>query len=87
MGKGCDTNFTNSHECFQFEVISVVCFGLYPSPFLCCADESGYLAEQNKARPGEVSVGKNCIRFRKLEDLNLKVVLELVQRAAKLGAK
>ena len=53
------------------------------SLYLCCADASGYLAEQNKARLGKVSVGKSCIRFRKLEDLNLKVAMELVQRAAK----
>ena len=45
---------------------------------------SGSLAEKNKARLGKVSVGKSCIRFKRLEDLNLPVALELVRRAAAL---
>jgi len=31
---------------------------------------------------GKVSVGKSCIRFKRLEDLNLEVVAELVRTAA-----
>ncbi len=54
----------------------------YISLYLCASDETGYLAEQNKARLGKVSVGKGCIRFKKLEDLNLKVAIELVKKAA-----
>ena len=45
--------------------------------------EGGYLAERNAKRLGKVSVGRVCIRFRKLEDLNLKVALELVKEAAR----
>ena len=43
----------------------------------------GYLAERNASRLGKVSVGRTCIRFKKLEDLNLKVVIELVKEAAR----
>jgi uncharacterized protein YdhG (YjbR/CyaY superfamily) len=45
--------------------------------------EGGYLAERNASRLGKVSVGRVCIRFKKLEDLNLKVALELVKAAAR----
>lgn len=48
----------------------------------CAADDDGYLAENNKERLGKVSVGHSCIRFKKLEDLNLKVAMELVKKAA-----
>jgi Domain of unknown function (DU1801) len=48
----------------------------------CAGDEEGYLAETNKDRLGRVSVGRSCVRFKKLEDLNLKVAMELVKQAA-----
>ena len=57
----------------------------YISLYLCASDDTGYLAEQNKARLGKVSVGKSCIRFSKLEDLNLQVAIELVKKAAQLS--
>ncbi|MEY2551459.1 MAG: hypothetical protein QOG12_1603, partial [Verrucomicrobiota bacterium] len=43
----------------------------------------GYLAERNASRLGKVSVGRTCIRFTKLEHLNLKVAIELVREAAR----
>lgn len=42
------------------------------------------IAEAAKARLGKVSVGKACIRFKKLADLNLPVALEVVREAAAL---
>lgn len=55
----------------------------YMSLYICACDETdGYLAENNKDRLGKVSVGKSCIRFKKLEHLNLDVALELVAQAA-----
>jgi hypothetical protein len=42
------------------------------------------IAEAAKARLGKVSVGKTCIRFKKLADLNLPVALELVRAASAL---
>jgi len=56
------------------------------SLYLGCI-EGVYLAEKNKDRLGKVSVGRSCVRFKKLEDLNLKVAMELVQEAAGLHAK
>lgn len=54
----------------------------YISLYLCAADERGYLAEQNQHRLGKVSVGRSCIRFKKLQDLNLDVALELIREGA-----
>lgn len=42
-----------------------------------------YLAEKNAKRLGQVSVGKSCIRFNKLEKVNLDVLKEVIQKAAK----
>ena len=54
----------------------------YISLYLGCAGDEA-LAEKNKERLGKVSVGKCCIRFKKLADLDLKVAMELVKQSAK----
>ncbi|GAA5011345.1 DUF1801 domain-containing protein [Actinopolymorpha pittospori] len=58
----------------------------YVSLYICAADQEGYLAEANAERLGRVSVGKSCIRFRRLDDLDIDVAGELVRRAAHLVA-
>lgn len=55
----------------------------YISLYVCALEDGKYLAEQNKTRLGKVSVGKSCIRFKKLEDLNLSVLKEIIVKAAK----
>jgi len=59
----------------------------YISLYICACDKDGYLAEKNKDRLGKVSLGRSCIRFKQLEDLNLKVALQLVKKAASLMSK
>jgi hypothetical protein len=53
----------------------------YVSVYICAADEHGYLAENNKERLGSVSVGRSCIRFKKLGDIDLDVLSELCKKA------
>ena len=53
------------------------------SLYLGCAGDGESLAEKNKHRLGKVSVGKCCIRFRKLADLDVKAAMELVKETAK----
>ena len=53
----------------------------YVSFYIGACDKDGYLTEKNKGRLGKVRVGRSCIRFKKLEDLNLQVALELVKKA------
>lgn len=57
----------------------------YISLYICAAENGKYLAETNKDRLGKVSVGRSCIRFKKLEDINLDVVTELAKKSEKLG--
>lgn len=57
----------------------------YISLYVCAVDDGQYIAEKNKDRLGKVSVGKSCIRFKKLEDLNLDVAIELAKEAVRLG--
>lgn len=57
----------------------------YISVYVCAVENGKYIAESNKDRLGKVSVGKSCIRFKKLEDINLDVLVELCEKAEKLG--
>ena len=56
----------------------------YISVYVCAARNGKYLAEAAKKKLGKVSVGKSCIRFKKLEDLNLKELTKLCKEASKL---
>jgi Domain of unknown function (DU1801) len=69
------------HEWF---VIGLTNQKRYVSLYICAAEDGGYLAEQNAERLGKVSVGKSCVRFTKLENLELDVAAELCRRAVKL---
>ena len=55
----------------------------YVSVYVCAVDGSEYVAEKHKEKLGKVSVGKSCIRFKKLEDLNLDELDKVIKMAAK----
>lgn len=58
----------------------------YVSVYVCAVEPDGnYIAENNKDRLGKVSVGKSCIRFKKLEDIKLDVLAELCKESERLG--
>ncbi|MSR43235.1 MAG: DUF1801 domain-containing protein [Pedosphaera sp.] len=59
------------------------CLANQENPAGSCENKS-YLPDRYLLQLGKVSVGKACIRFKKLEDLNLKVAMELVKKAAQL---
>jgi hypothetical protein len=52
------------------------------SVYLMGGDGDKYLAEANAARLGKVSVGKSCIRIRRLENIKLDVLEELIRISA-----
>ena len=51
------------------------------SVYVACVDEKGYLAEQAKAKLGKASVGKSCIRFKRLADIELDVLTAVLAKA------
>jgi hypothetical protein len=67
-------------------VVSLASQKQYVSLYLCSVVDGAYLAEANADRLGKVSVGKSCVRFKKMEDLDLDVLAELVGTAAENSA-
>ena len=55
----------------------------YMSLYVCSIENGKYLAEKYKDELGKVSVGKSCIRFKKLDDLNLDILKKIIKLAAK----
>lgn len=56
----------------------------YYSVYVNAADGRRYLTEAYAGRLGKVKTGKSSISFRRLADLELEVLIELVKRAGAL---
>lgn len=54
----------------------------YISLYICSTDARGYLAEQYKTRLPKASIGKSCIRFKHLSDVDMAVIRELITMGA-----
>ena len=55
------------------------------SLYACATDERGYLAERYAKKLGKASVGKSCVRFQKLDDLDLEALQALLRDTASAG--
>ena len=57
----------------------------YISLYVCAVDGGKYVAEAFKKELPKASVGKSCVRIKKLADVDLKAIERMLKRAAKLG--
>lgn len=70
-------------EKIKWPIISMASQKDCVSVYVCAVSDGEYIAEKYKKDLGKVDVGKSCIRFKKLEDLNLEVFKKVVKLAAK----
>lgn len=56
----------------------------YISIYLCAVENGTYIAERHKKDFPKASIGKSCIRFKKSEDIDLKLLGQLIKKAAKI---
>ncbi len=59
----------------------------YVAVYICAVKDGQYIPEAYKDKLGKVSIGKSCIRFNKIEKINLDGLAEVVRVAATLFAK
>jgi hypothetical protein len=57
----------------------------YVSLYVLCSIDGGYLAERYADRLPKASIGKSCVRFTRLADVDEDVLRELVAEAARIG--
>src|SRR3989344_5388173 len=68
-------------EVIDWPVIALASQKNYISLYVCAVDKGEYIAEKHKDNLGKVGVGKSCIRFKKIEDLNLKTLEKVLKMA------
>lgn len=83
LGYGSFPYKNNKKEIMEWPTISLANQKNYISIYICAVDAGKYVAETYKEGLGKVSVGKSCIRFKKLEDINLPVLKRVIHIAAK----
>lgn len=52
----------------------------YISVYVCAIDGKEYVAESYKSKLPKSSIGKSCIRFKKIEDIDLDVLKEIIKK-------
>lgn len=82
LGYGSFKTRNYKKEMIEWPIVSLASQKNYISLYVCAVDGGEYLAEKNKDKLGKVSVGKSCIRFKKLEDLNLEQLDKVIKKAA-----
>lgn len=66
-------------------VVSLASQKNYISLYACSIVDGQYVAEKYKDRLPKASIGKSCIRFKKLEAIDLGVLAELLKECEKAG--
>jgi uncharacterized protein YdhG (YjbR/CyaY superfamily) len=70
-------------ESVNWPTVSLASQKNYLTLYVCSVENGEYIAEKYKNELGNVRVGKSCIRFKKIEDLNLKTLEKVIKLAEK----
>jgi hypothetical protein len=68
-------------EIVDWPIVAVASQKNYISVYVCSIVDGRYVAEMFKDKLGKVSVGKSCIRFKKLDDVNLDGLGKIIGQA------
>lgn len=67
----------------DWPIISLASQKNYVSVYVCSMKDGKYLAEYYVKDLPKASIGKSCIRFKKLSDIDLKILEKILKAAAK----
>lgn len=83
LGYGSFPYLNYKKEKVDWPVIALANQKNYVSLYVCAIDKGQYIAEKHQKDLGKVSVGKSCIRIKKLEDINLPILKQVLKQAEK----
>ena len=83
LGYGSFDYVNYKKEHIKWPVVALANQKNYVSVYVCSLKDGEYIAEKYKDKLGKVNVGKSCIRFTKIENINLDVLDEMIKLAAK----
>ena len=81
LGYGSFPYRNYKNETVDWPIVSLSNRKNYVSIYVCALEDGEYIAEKYQTELGKVSVGKSCIRLKKLEDINLPVLEKVIQKA------
>lgn len=82
LGYGSFKYHNYQKKIIDWPIIALASQKNYMSLYICALNKGKYIAETHKEQLGNVSVGKSCIRFKKIEDLNLDTLKKVLKEAA-----
>jgi hypothetical protein len=83
VGYGSFPYLNHKKEKIDWPTIALANQKNYVSIYICSIDKGIYVAEKYKKELGKVSVGRSCIRIKKIEDVNLVTLKKVLKFAAK----
>lgn len=83
LGYGSFKYKNNKKQILDWPTISLASQKNYISLYVCAVQNGEYIAEKHKDELGKVDVGRSCIRFKKISDLNLKALEKVIKMAEK----
>lgn len=83
LGYGSFKYLNHKKDTLDWPTLALASQKQYISLYVCALEDGKYIAEKYKKELGKVSVGKSCIRFKKLEDLDPKGLVKVLKLAAK----
>ena len=78
------THTNRSGKSVSWFVVGLAAQKNYLTVFVTAVEDGAYLAESYADRLGKVKVGRTSISFKRLSDLDLEVLVELISRARDL---
>lgn len=78
LGYGVFDYKSKSGASGRWPVVAIAPQKNYISLYICAIIDGKYMAESYQDQLGKVSCGKSCIRFKKLADLNLETVANML---------
>jgi hypothetical protein len=64
-------------------VVGVASNKRYISLYVNAADSDGYVAERYRPKLPKADIGKSCVRFKNVDDVDLNVIADLVREGAR----
>lgn len=83
LGYGSFPYLNYKKEKIDWPVIALAAQKHYISIYVCSIVDGEYVVEVHKKELGKVKVGRSCVSFKKLEDVNLPVLKRILKIAQK----
>jgi len=83
IGYGAFPYLNSKKVTMEWYVIGLANQKNYISIYVCAFEKGQYIAEKYKKDLGKVTVGKSCISFKRIEDVNLPALKKVIQLAEK----